>query len=355
MPAAITDLETAAHLSMSLIDLFARARDDGTCPDPMLLRIASSFISDLELLFDTVGTGGTPDMAEIEKLFEEAANVTFTASGTPSCSVIETRLGLPKSFRKVLTPESLKTAMAALEQGLRFYIVRAALNDDEQAAARFLGWVNSGAADRHQQCDGIRRGDHAVRFPARDALGRKSACRSARGARSGRRVAQDRDGAQSRDGRRGACGAEQAALPGLPQARDLMPRDILEGIGEIVTGQAMIYRTLGNIAAEDFMRSVEAEVLKANGDWSKAKGAVRSSLEGLAGQIEKVYQAEAQLGSQLERLQEEAIAVRARPATLLTKPLEAFTEATARQHGRQIAVAGQRRRHGRRPRHARRA
>ena len=140
------DLETAAHLSMSLIDLFARARDDGTCPDPMLLRIASSFISDLELLFDTVGTGGTPDMAEIEKLFEEAANVTFTASGTPSCSVIETRLGLPKSFRKVLTPESLKTAMAALEQGLRFYIVRAALNDDEQAAARFLGWVNSGAA-----------------------------------------------------------------------------------------------------------------------------------------------------------------------------------------------------------------
>ena len=117
-----------------------------------------------------------------------------------------------------------------------------------------------------------------------------------------------------------------------------MPRDILEGIGEIVTGQAMIYRTLGNIAAEDLMRAVEAEVLKANGDWSKAKGAVRSSLEGCAGQIEKVYQAEAQLGSQLERLQEEAIAVRARPATLLTKPLEAFTEATARQHGRQIQL-----------------
>ena len=86
------------------------------------------------------------------------------------------------------------------------------------------------------------------------------------------------------------------------------------------------------------MRAVEGEVLKANGDWSKAKGAVRSALEGLSGRIEKVYQAEAQLGSQLERLQEEAIAVRARPATLLTKPLEAFTEATARQQGRQIQL-----------------
>ena len=37
-------LETAAHLSMSLIDLFARARDDGSLPDPILLRIAASFI-----------------------------------------------------------------------------------------------------------------------------------------------------------------------------------------------------------------------------------------------------------------------------------------------------------------------
>ena len=112
-------------------------------------------------------------MAEIEKLFEEAANVTFTASGTPACSVIETRLGLPKSFRKVLTPESLKTAMAALEQGQRFYIVRAALNRDEQVASRFLGWVNSGAADRHQQCDGVRQYKHVVRFPARNASERK--------------------------------------------------------------------------------------------------------------------------------------------------------------------------------------
>ena len=117
-----------------------------------------------------------------------------------------------------------------------------------------------------------------------------------------------------------------------------MPRDILEGIGEIVTGQAMIYRTLGDIAGEDLMRTIEAEVLKAGGDWSKAKGAVRSALEGVAGKIEKAYQAEAQIGTQLERLQEGAIAVRARPATLLTKPLEVFAEATARQHGRQVRL-----------------
>ncbi len=331
------DLETAAHLSMSLIDLFARARDDGTCPDPMLLRIASSFIADLELLFDTVGTGGTPDMAEIEKLFEEAANVTFTASGTPSSSVIETRLGLPKSFRKVLTPESLKTAMAALEQGQRFYIVRAALNDDEQAAAGFLGWVNSGAATVVSNVTVFDGASTLFDFLLATSLGENrlaEALAALDPAGSSLKIEMVLNRGRSAE----ELAGQQSAAARASASQDLMPRDILEGIGEIVTGQAMIYRTLGNIAAEDLMRAVEAEVLKANGDWSKAKGAVRSSLEGWAGQIEKVYQAEAQLGSQLERLREEAIAVRARPATLLTKPLEAFTEATARQHGRQIQL-----------------
>ncbi len=91
--------------------------------------------------------------------------------------------------------------------------------------------------------------------------------------------------------------------------------DMLEGIGEIVTGQAMIYRMLGDMAAEDIVRTVEAELSKAGGEWSKAQAKVRLALESFTGRIEKAYQAEAQVGSQLERLQEEAIAVRARPAT----------------------------------------
>jgi two-component system chemotaxis sensor kinase CheA len=336
-------LETAAHLSMSLIDLYARARDEGTPPDPLLLRITGSFLSDLEMLFDTVGSGGTPDMAEIEKLFEQAANVTFAASGTPSCSVIETRLGLPKSFRKVLTPESLKTATAALEQGQRFYIVRAALNRDEQVASRFLGWVNSGAATVISNVtvfDKINTlFDFLLATPLSESeLAESLAALDPDGSSLKIEMALNRGRSPQEPGR-AQSSANGAGIAGQAAAsQDMMPRDILEGIGEIVTGQAMIYRTLGDIAGEDLMRTIEAEVLKAGGDWSKAKGAVRSALEGVAGKIEKAYQAEAQIGTQLERLQEEAIAVRARPATLLTKPLEAFAEATARQHGRQVQL-----------------
>ncbi len=336
-------METAAHLSMSLIDLFARARDDGTPPDPILLSIARTFSADLELLFDTVGNGGTPDMAMIEKLFEEAANAAFTASGGISSTVIESRLGLPKSFRKVLTPESLKAAVAAMNRGERFYIVRAALNSDEQAAAKFLEWINTGAAsvisnvtvfdgagtlfdfllatplNESQLAESL-----AVLDPTRAALKIEMVLSS------GQRF----HGPGQTLEQSGSADAASAMRTAANQ--DLMPSDMLEGIGEIVTGQAMIYRMLADLAAEDIVRTVEAELLKAGGQWSKAQATVRLALESITGRIEKAYQAEAQLSSQLERLQEEAIAVRARPATLLTKPLEAFAETVARENGREI-------------------
>ena len=241
--------------------------------------------------------------------------------------------------------------MTALDRGQHFYIVRAALNHDEQAAGRFLEWGSSGAATVISNVtvfDGpvtlfdfllatpLGEGQLAETLAVLDPDGSSLKIEMAL---NGSRSPQEPEPGQAQ-----VQGQVQSASNGLEAAgrtaasQDLMPRDILEGIGEIVTGQAMIYRTLGDIAAEDLLRTVEAEILRAGGDWSKARGGVRLALEGVAGRIEKVYQAEAQLGTQLERLQEEAIAVRARPATLLTKPLEAYAEATARQHGRQIRM-----------------
>lgn len=138
-------LETAAHLTMSLTDLFIRVREGEMQPDPVLLHIARSFVGDMEAIFDTVSAGTTPDMSMIERLFDEATEVAFTASGAASSGVIETRLGLPKSFHKVLTPESCKDAAVALDAGKRFYILRADLNNDDDMAGRFLEWINTGS------------------------------------------------------------------------------------------------------------------------------------------------------------------------------------------------------------------
>jgi len=163
--------------------------------------------------------------------------------------------------------------MAALEQGSASTSCAPALNDNEQAAARFLGWVNF--RSRHRPVSNVTVFDGAstlFRFPcsqcrwAKISLPKRSR-RSIRPAQSLKiemvlnrgRAAEELAGQQS--------GAVRASA-----SQDLMPRDHPGGHRRDRDRQAMIYRTLGNIAAEDLMRAVEAEVLKANGDWSKSQG-----------------------------------------------------------------------------------
>ena len=134
-------LEMAEQLSMSLLDLFARAEIAGAPPDPVLQHITRSFVAVMELVFDAANAGGTPDMAAVEVLFHEAATATFASS-----SHIEARLDLPKAFHNLLSPESVQTALTAMHAGRRFYIVRADINADDALATAFLTWVGSGEA-----------------------------------------------------------------------------------------------------------------------------------------------------------------------------------------------------------------
>ena len=75
--------------------------------------IARGFIDTIELVFDALHQGETPDTASLDKLFEEAANVAFVKDGLVTASAIERRLGLPKEFHRVLSPESVRAASEA--------------------------------------------------------------------------------------------------------------------------------------------------------------------------------------------------------------------------------------------------
>ncbi len=337
-------LDAAAQLSLALVDLFARIEAGAMALDPVLIHIARSYVSAMDLVFRTVDAGGVPDMAAIEALFGEASNVAFTTSGAMSAAAVEARLGLPPSFHRVLTPESVQVAADAIEKGYRFYVVRADLNLDEEAAGHFLSWMNSdtvtaisnvtvfeeeatlfdflvGAAlDEAQLAEAL-----AVLDPPGRALKIEM-------------VLGDRHASAGK-----GYDAAEATSPGgatrVADAQDTVSGDMVEAIGEVVAGQAIVHHMLTGLGDEDYMRAVEAAVRDAGGEWSKAQAGVRDVLDGLSARIEKVLQAEAQMDTHLKRLQEEVIGMRARPATLLLKPLEIFAEATARQHDRRVAVS----------------
>jgi len=340
-------METAAHLSMSIVDLFARAEIGETAPDVVLLHIAKSFIGDIEIILDVAELGETPDMAQIEKLLQEASEATFAANGTVSSSQIEARLGLPKAFHKVLTPENVQTALSGLEDGHHFYIVRSDLNNDEELAANFLSWMSSGAAQVISNVtvfEGNRSlFDFLVSSPLDEVgfnealivLDPKGECLHVEVALVDRKAgdhASDKGG-----GEQAVISAEEDVTRAMAM-QGTMSGDMLESIGELVTGQAMVHHLLTRLFESDLVRTVESKMAGAGDNWHAARGGVRETLENWLESVEKLIQLESQNTALLNRLQEEALAVRVRPAALLLKPLAPFVSGLARQHARQVSL-----------------
>lgn len=329
-------LDTAAQLGMALVDLFDRAQAGEMALDPVLSHIARSYIAALELVFNAIDSGQAPDMAAIETLLEEASNVAF-ANGGVSVSAVEARLGLPPAFRKVLTPDNARSAIAAIEDGRRFYIIRADLNRNEAMAGPFLEWINSGAATAISNVtvfDGdATLFDFLLATPL-DEVGLTEALAAldpAGRSLSIEQALQDNRKTGSGDVVTGDDGLRGAARRGLSDTMQ-------EAIGEIVASQGVVRHLLNTLGHDDLVRRVESEVVAAGGDWGSAKGAVHRILEDMAARIDLVLQAESQLDTHLAELQEEAVALRTRPAALLLRPLKAFAEQIARQNGQTVAV-----------------
>jgi two-component system chemotaxis sensor kinase CheA len=334
-------MDVAAQLSMALVDLFARAENGDVAADPVLQHIARSFVAAMELLFDAANAGGSPDMSAVEALFQEAATATFASS-----SHIEARLDLPKSFHNLLSPESVKTALAAMESGRRFYIVRADLNSSDELASAFLGWIGSGDATVISNVTVIQGDASLFDFLLassldNDGLG-EAIARLDPGGKALRieMTLSDRDANETKDAALSPAGkhdAEGDLAKGLP-AHDAMSAVMLESIGAIVTGQAAVHHTLAELVEDELARAVELEMRRAKGDWGLAREPVCRYLAGLQEKIEKLAEAEAHVKGLLDRLQEEAIAVRTRSSALLLRPLAPLGEMLARQSGREVVI-----------------
>lgn len=338
-------LGSAAHLCMSLVDLIARSQQNDCPLDPVLLPVLKSFLSVMELVFDTLNVGDAPDMVAVEALLRDASLVSFSSSGTLSSSVIEARLGLPRSFHKVLTPESVKIAVKDLDAGKRFYIIRADLNQDEEIAAAFLDWVGTGAADVISNVTVFEEKITLFDFLIATSMGEVQLVEALSSIDSSakklfvqkvltdRRIDVDSPAGETAAQNEGAG----TSTEGMPAA-EALTSDMMEVIGEIVTGQAMVRHAMAAIADEDIFRILDGEVRAAGGDWGAAKSSVRQYLQDYQERMERLLQSETQLSGRLDWLQEEAIAVRTRSAALLLRPLAPYGESMARQRDREVAI-----------------
>lgn len=330
-------METAAQLTMALIDLFARIRVDGVKPDVILTQIARGFVDTMELVFDALDQGDNPDTSKIEKLFEEASTVCFLASGMVTARSIEQRLGLPKEFHRVLSPDSVKKAQSAIEAGLNFHVIRADLNDDEDIAQAFLDWVSSKQARMITNVtvfqDDITLFDFLVATSLPDDHLHETLIQidpSSTKLFSTMRLEVQEEEAQSQ-----SASSEDPIDFNVVMGSGGDGLRLLETIGEISSGQAMVQEMVRQMAMSDLMQEIEMSIQHSDAPPLNARHRtiLRDVMDNHMGRLQQLAEAETQLASQLGQLQEESVAMRSRPANVLLKPLSSFVETLARKHG----------------------
>jgi two-component system chemotaxis sensor kinase CheA len=341
-------METAANLTMALVDLFGRVKQSTNVADALMLHMARGFLDTSELGFEARDQGDEPDMDRVEELFEEATNITFQQGGVVSARTIERKLRLPEEFHRVLSPESVKTAHKALEEKKHFYIIRTDLNEDEVLAEKFLEWIGAGhaqmvtnvtifqddktlfdfllASDLEQ--DGIVAAMTNM-DPAADKLFMRMVL-------DPDYSAFEEDDAGEEEGNRQSS-SEGDEGPGISLS-------MMETIGEISAGQAMVHHILEELMSNDIVQSVDNLLRRkaqqfGGGLDQPTQSAIRGLIEDYAHKVARAAEAESQLNTQMSRLQEETAKLRERKASILLRTLAAFVEARSRTVGNEARMS----------------
>ena len=340
-------METAAQLSMALLDLFSRVKVENVAPDAMLLHIARGYADTLELVFDALEQGDTPDLANISQLFEEASNACFTSSGVVSARTIEKRLGLPESFHRVLSPDSVRAAQTAIDDRMTFYIVRADLNQDQAKAEAFLDWFGTGRVKMITNVTVFTEDDVLFDFLLASRLGTPDVVEAlATIDPSGRNLdllqtlVPERDDPQEAPDAEPAPPAEELPLSSVGASSTI---ELIEMIGEMAASQAMVQHMLTALVGRDLVHEIEIALREAGVDrpGPLAWRAVRGRIEDYTDRLMQVADAEGQLSEQVSRIQEAGVAMRSRSAQALLQSLAAFVETKSRGLGKEARLSSE--------------
>ena len=338
-------METAGQLTMALVDLFARVHETTSVADALMLHMARGFLETIELVFDALDQGDDPDLSRIDQLFEEATNISFQQGGVVSARTIERKLGLPEEFHRVLSPDSVKAAHAALQDRKHFYVVRADLNEDETLAEKYLEWIGSGNAKMITNVTVFEDDRTLFDFLLASDLEQDAVVSaittmdpSASKLYVAKVLSPDYSSDEEGDDRdEDEHAAENGSGPSIS-----LP--LMEAIGEISAGQAMVHHILEELSSTDLMQTIDHILRRHGSDTgpvldSETYSTLRDLIEGYTHKVSRAAEAETQLNAQMGRLQEETAKLRERPAGILLRTLAAFVEARSRQGGKEARLS----------------
>ncbi|WIV51302.1 Hpt domain-containing protein [Marivivens sp. LCG002] len=325
-------LDTAGQLAMSLIDLFSRVQTSGAGPDSILMHIARGFVDTIELVFDALEQGEIPDTQNLDALFEQASNAAFLSEGLLTATAIERKLNLPLEFHRVLSPDSVRTASAAIEAGQHFYIVRTDINSNDALAEKFFELISSDLVDSITNVTVFRGNETLFDFLLASSLEQGDfVARIAEIDPSGKDVSVLRTLEYNVETVADMKGNVTPDIDqGLNQGQGLTA-EMLEDISEVAASQAMVNHMLSDLSEVDLSEAVETLIRNAKDNPASAFDGIRKMVAEHSARLQEICQVESQLVAQMAHLQEQTVAIRSKPVEVLIRPLEALVETISRR------------------------
>jgi len=313
-------LTAAQDVAGALVDLVARAADGAAWSAPVLGEALTLFLEAAE-----------PSLTGSSEVVEPLLSKTSAALARlrpVGASPALDRLCLPRAFEESMTPESRSAAEAALQEGLRFFMIRADTERQPDIALPFLEWVTAhtrviGSATVFDAdstlFDFLIAG--SMEAPAVEAAlrgfdpnGDALTILASMCPQSDPEAGQDAETAPARAG-----------------------ANLLESVGEIVAAQAAFGHTLRRLAMLDAAAAIES-VVRGAADTSLVATDSLAQLGHWKAGMEELLQLEARVAAGLERLQQDIVASRLHPGRRLLAPLERVAHAAAAQAGGDILV-----------------
>lgn len=321
-----------------MIAFGSRSWQSGSSPAAMVLRPSFSFVDKTRPIFRKVKADEVADLDPLDRLFEEALTAIYAQNGTVSAKTVEKRLGLPEVFCNILSPESVSTAMIAMQNRLKFYIIRTDIQNDEEVAQAFFEFLKD-PQNKMVTNVTIFQGDeilfdfllatpktdqqlHGVLMEI-DPSGQMMSIHATLEVEPGPDEASDMDAL--------AASAEYQANEDVMRSTLAM----VEAIGEISAGQAMVQHMLSALTNPDLMMQIENQ-FRGEGVTKidiRIRAAVRSCVDEFSQKLKSAAAAELQLTEKLAQLQQESVAVRSRSAEHLLRQLSFYVVSQSRKRG----------------------
>jgi two-component system chemotaxis sensor kinase CheA len=344
-------VDQAAHLTLALQDLYGRVVYGEMAISEAMLDLTRTYVADLSGALQALGRGESPELAPFGAMLERTEELLYRYTESRVSLVARDVLGLldlPPEFEEVITSENLIEVSRALRTGENLYTVLADLNQDEEMARAFYEW---------SQADSIRlitnvtvfRNDHSLfNFLLATPQSQQAILETFAEIDPDERYLtlevctwREEVDLEELSGdhavQQPARGIERIAEPEGTVSADTLAA-FLDNVGELAATRATLHRVTQRLTELDLVETATRVVRQSDGDWQRIRKELRASLALWADDLSTLSQLETEMGASLDRFQEAALALRAKPAASILEPLQRLVQDVAQHQGKLVEL-----------------